>query len=131
MKIKRTVSTLALVHVLVLLFAAPIAWSAEKSLTFQWQQDVMVTGDKWELHVSETAGGPYAHLADIPYVEAQSVYEQEITADIPPGGYYFVMKKVRGSDGAQSGWSNEVFYKVVNAPFELKLIFNSSQKEGG
>jgi len=110
------------VFLMVILFSAHAA-AADKALTFEWSQDVMETGDRWEMHVSETSGGPYAHLADIPFVQAQTKYEQEVTADIPAGGYYFVMKKVRASDGASSTWSNEVFFKIVNAPFELKLIF--------
>jgi hypothetical protein len=107
-----------------LIIAVPHIVSAAETLSFQWQQDVMVAGDKWEMHVSGTRGGPYTHLVDIPYVDAQSTYESEVKdIDIPAGGYYFVLKKVRAADGESSVWSNEVFYEIVNSPFQLKLIF--------
>jgi hypothetical protein len=103
------------------------ALAKDKTLTFQWEQDVMVTGDKWEMHVSGTPGGPYSHLADIPYVEDKTTYEGKIeNIDIPSGGYYFVLKKVRGSDGDSSGWSNEVFFEFANTPFNFKLIIGGS-----
>jgi len=117
-------SVIVLVLSLTMVFSIHTAYA--KDLTFQWNQDTMVSGDKWEMHVSEVAGGPYSHLVDIPYTESQTVYEKVVTVDIPTNGYYFVLKKVRGSDGASSDWSNEVYFKLVDGPFQLKLIF-----EGG
>jgi len=40
-------------------YADRISNGGRKNPDFQWQQDVMVTGDKWEMHASDTSGGPY------------------------------------------------------------------------
>ena len=99
-----------------------ICFGAQEVLTFQWNQDIMEAGDKWEMHVSTTSGGGYIKLAEIPYIDQQIVYEKVLDITIPAGGYYFALRKVR-TDGAMSDWSNEVFFSSVNSPFELKLIF--------
>jgi len=111
-----------LITIAVIFMMIGMALATQKTLTFQWNQDVMATGDKWEMHVSETAGGPYAHLADILFVSQQTDYTENVSADIPIGGYYFVLRKV-AANGDKSGWSNEIFYTIVNSPFQLKLIF--------
>ena len=109
-----------------IMLIASFAIGAQKELTFQWEQDVMVTGDKWELHWASVAGGPYTLVTEIIFVAEQVVYEQMVNPDIPPGGAFFVMKKIRASDGESSEWSNEVFYELTGIPFNLKIIFGSN-----
>jgi len=110
--------------ILAILFLTCICvYAAPKTLNFEWQQDEMVTGDYWEMHYGPTAGGPYSLLTSIAYTSGQSSYQQEVPdIEIPTGGAYFVLKKVRASDGVSSDWSNEVFYKGVSAPFQLRII---------
>ena len=58
MKTRRTI-TLCCVLVVLSMVCGIMAYSAEKSLTFAWDQVISTDFAGWRLWVSDTAGGPY------------------------------------------------------------------------
>ena len=112
---------LALFIVLMLAFSVQ---AKDYTVTFQWEQDVMVAGDMWRLSSSLVSGGPYTELFTIPYVTDQTTYEYSNTISVTQKTY-FVLQKIRGADNMVSDYSNEIPFEPVNAPFNLKIIIQT------
>lgn len=82
---------------LLLLVLPSVALTAEITKTFAWDEPTdldLIT--RWELYWSETAGGPYTKVVEIPKVVDQTVFQAPATVDIigSPGSRqarYFVL----------------------------------------
>ena len=71
---------------MVILFIAllPVLVSAaEITKTFAWDEptDLDIISS-WQLYWSETAGGPYTKISDIPKVEGMTVFQAPATVDV-------------------------------------------------
>ena len=86
-----------LMVVLFIALAPVLVSAAEITKTFAWDEptDLDII-ERWELFWSETAGGPYTKVIEIPKVAGQTVFQAPATVDITgsPGSVqtrYFVL----------------------------------------
>ena len=111
--------------ILLLIFLIPCniyAW--EKTITFGWQQDISPDFGGWKLYIADISGGPYQYAASIDFVAEQTEYvsDQIIQlGDTSKGIVYFVLRAFDIYDN-ESGNSNEVEYKIIEAPFLFRII---------
>ena len=110
---------------------AGFAFATEKPITFEWEQagTDLATMDKWTLYYSETAGGAYLKLVDIPYVSEEATYSHTEPITLVNAGeertIYFVLT-ASDKSGNESGYSNEVNalidFKAPGSPFSFKIV---------
>lgn len=102
------------------------------TLSFTWNyEDVWLPKiENWALWESETTGGPYAKVVDIPYdPQATPPYTTDVVIPAPATSVtkYYVLTAHRGADNnsAASVDSNEVTVKIdkmpPKSPFEFKI----------
>lgn len=102
------------------------------TLSFSWTYDTawLERIEKWELLTSDTAGGPYTKVVDIPYdPNATPPYTTDVVIPVPTGEVtkYYVMTTHRSAanNGATSSNSNEISVSIdkmpPKSPFELKV----------
>ena len=121
-----------------ILIGQAFAETATKTVTktFAWDEPTdLAIIDRWELYWSETAGGPYTIVMEIPKVEGQTVFESPAVIDItgPAGSRqtrYFVLiacgtVQEAGQPVARcSEDSNEVSFYVDIPPSEMRMPVN-------
>jgi hypothetical protein len=123
------------ITIFIMLLAAFYANAADQveTLTFAWDQPDRTLIEKWELHWSDTAGGPYVKLVDLAYGgEDQTNFESPIEATVSgePASTvtkYFVLRACGTVEGSVqcSDWSNEVSYgfKILFDGFKVPIDF--------
>jgi hypothetical protein len=105
---------------------------ASNTLTFSWsyQDEWLPRIDHWSLWDSETSGGPYNKIVDIPYdPNATPPYTTDVVIPAPASSVtkYYVLTTHRGVDNnnAASVDSNEVTVTIdlmpPKSPFEFKI----------
>lgn len=102
------------------------------TLSFSWTYDTtwLPKIEQWSLFTSDTAGGPYTLVVDIPYdPNAAPPYTTDVVIAVPGGEVtkYYVMTTHRpaANNSAASGNSNEITVSIdkmpPKSPFELKV----------
>ena len=113
-----------------------ISDAAEKVVTFAWDEpaDLEII-ERWELYWSETAGGPYTKISDIPKVNGMTVFQAPATVDVigPAGSVqkrYFVMiacgtvQEAGAPAFKYSDNSNEISYDFIIPAMEFNVPVN-------
>jgi len=113
-----------------------ISDAAEKVVTFAWDEpaDLEII-ERWELYWSETAGGPYTKISDIPKVEGMTVFQAPATVDVtgPAGSIqerFFVLIACGTLQEAGapvfkcSANSEEISHEFIIPPGEFKVPVN-------
>ena len=102
---------------LICFVAVSIAYSADNSLKFAWEHDGVDVAF-FRLYFSQTAGGPYTQLVDIPYTAGATQFVSTVPFTIPDGSdqtWYFVMTAIDASAN-ESDNSNEASIRIDTAP---------------
>lgn len=85
----------------------------ERTLTFEWDQVISDDFAKWTLYKSNSSGGPYEFVTDIPYspdmTEPYTTSEVLVVADGATTTMYFVLT-ASDSLGNTSEYSNEAVH---------------------
>jgi len=109
---------------------------SENAIDFSWIYSTAWLDriEKWALYVSDTAGGPYTPVVDIPYdPNASQPYTTSITDTNPDGQVthkYYVLVTFRPAENnnafsVNSSEIHVVIDKTMSAPFNFKLIFSN------
>jgi hypothetical protein len=107
--------------IVLMVFTAKLAFAVDNTevVTFQWDQEDKTNLEAWEMHWSDTPGGLYSLIANIPYAgEGILTFESPVSATVSgtPGDTvtkYFVLRACGTPAGEPykcSTWSNEVSY---------------------
>jgi len=126
----------AIIVVLCLLFWwVNFGFSADKSVTFAWEQDAndLPVLKEWRIKKSSAPGGPYETFVVVPYDgQAKPTYTATTVLTVPSGQkttLYFVATAVATS-GFESGPSNECSYtfdfSTVTVPIRLRIEVSPS-----
>jgi len=112
------------------------AFSENQTLTFSWDEpsDLDIIS-RWELYWSETVGGPYTKISDIPKVEGMTVFQAPATVDVtgPAGSIqerFFVLIACGTLQEAGapvfkcSANSEEISHEFIIPPGEFKVPVN-------
>jgi len=100
---------LVLMAVMLMVPAMLVAQSA-RTANLAWDQPDLTNVAGWKIYVSDTTGGPYTAIIDVPYTgqtEYTASYEMTVTGQ---GSKYFVCTAYN-SEGVESGYSNEAEYQ--------------------
>jgi len=114
---------------LAVFFIFGVAWAEDVPVTLQWEQEMSADLAGWKIYKSETPGGPYTAIIDMPYDGNElPTYEVGYTLTVSgEGGVYFVATAY-DTDGNESNYSNEAVYEYdfVAPAVPVNLIFSIS-----